>query len=168
MTKKIILIAAGILSLIQFIRPEKNLTDDRTNDISTKYAVPASLNTILQPACNDCHSNKTTYPWYAEFQPLGWWLNYHVTEGKGHLNFSTFTSLPIAVQNHKLEEIKEMIEENEMPIPSYTWLGLHKEANLSAEEKELIIHWATSQMDTLKNRYPPDSLILKRRAPNEE
>lgn len=168
MKKKIILSAVGLLVLIQFFRPEKNLTDDRTLDISNKYVVTAELNTLLQKACNDCHSNKTTYPWYSEVQPMGWWLNHHVTEGKGELNFSSFTKLPIAVQNHKLEEIKEMVEEKEMPLPSYTWLGLHKEANLSSAQRDLIINWASSQMDSLKKQYPPDSLVLKRRAPKTD
>ena len=168
MKKKIILGVIGLLVVIQFFRPEKNLTNDRTQDISSKYLVPTELNTILQSACKDCHSNKTTYPWYAEIQPFGWWLNHHVTEGKSELNFSSFTKLPIAVQNHKFEEIKEMVEEKEMPLPSYTWLGLHTEADLTAEDRELIIKWAGSQMDSLKKQYPPDSLVLKRRAPKPE
>jgi hypothetical protein len=168
MKKKIILGVVGLLVLIQFFRPEKNLSDDRTKDISTKYQITPELNTLLQSACNDCHSNKTTYPLYAEILPMGWWLNRHVTEGKDELNFSSFTKLPIAVQNHKLEEIKEMVEEKEMPLPSYTWLGLHKEANLSTDQRELIINWASSQMDSLKKQYPPDSLVLKRRAPKTD
>ncbi len=168
MIKKVIIGLVSLLVLIQFFRPEKNLSDDRTNDISTKYQITPELNTLLQVACNDCHSNQTTYPWYAEIQPMGWWLNRHVTEGKDELNFSSFTKLPIAVQNHKLEEIKEMVEEKEMPLPSYTWLGLHKEANLSADQRELIINWASSQMDSLKKQYPPDSLVLKRRPPRAE
>lgn len=168
MKNKIILSAVALLVLIQFIRPEKNLSDERSLDIGNKYTITPELSTLLQSACNDCHSNKTTYPWYAEVQPMGWWLNRHVTEGKDELNFSSFTKLPIAVQNHKLEEIKEMVEEKEMPLPSYTWLGLHKEANLSADERELIINWASSQMDSLKKQYPPDSLVLKRRAPRPQ
>lgn len=168
MKKKIILGVVGVLMLIQFIRPEKNLSNERSQDIANKYPVTPELNALLQSACNDCHSNKTTYPWYAEIQPMGWWLNRHVTEGKGELNFSSFTKLPIAVQNHKLEEIKEMVEEKEMPLPSYTWLGLHKEANLSTDQRELIINWANSQMDSLKKQYPPDSLVLKRRAPRPQ
>lgn len=168
MKNKIILGAVALLVLIQFIRPQKNLSDEGSLDISNKYTITPELRTLLQSACNDCHSNKTTYPWYAEVQPMGWWLNRHVTEGKSELNFSSFTKLPIAVQNHKLEEIKEMVEEKEMPLPSYTWLGLHKEANLSAAQRELIINWASTQMDSLKKQYPPDSLVLKRRAPQPE
>ena len=83
-------------------------------------------------------------------------------EKKKHLNFSEFTKRKIAVQNHKLEEIVEMMEEGEMPLKSYTWLGLHPEAKLSAEQKTgsfhgpnhkwtrsktgiLLIHWSLKE-----------------------
>jgi len=114
-------------------------------------------------ACNDCHSNKTNYPWYSQIQPVAWWLNDHVTEGKEHLNFSNFTQLPIAVQNHKFEEVIEVIDENEMPLESYTYLGLHPEAKLTEDQKTALKTWAREQMDLLKQTYPADSLVMKRR-----
>jgi len=163
MIKKIWIALLAIFIIIQFFRPEKNNTNDLSNDVSKKYEVPEEVNKILTVACNDCHSNKTEYPWYANIQPVAWWLNDHVVDGKRHLNFSDFTQLPIAVQNHKFEEVIEVIEENEMPLESYTYLGLHKEANLNAEQKEALMNWAKSQMAYLKANYPADSLVLKRR-----
>lgn len=168
MLKKILLGIAVALILMQFIRPEKNLSDDRANDISTKYQIPDNLKQTLQVACNDCHSNKTEYPWYSNLQPVAWMLADHVNDGKRHLNFSTFTKLPIAVQNHKLEEIAEQVEEKEMPLESYTYLGLHKEANLTPEQRQQIVLWAKAQMETLKATYPADSLVMKRKSPPKE
>lgn len=165
MKKKIGLAVIAILVIIQFIRPSKNVSDDRTYDVSTKYTVSAELGSVLQAACNDCHTNKTEYPWYSNIQPLGWWINQHVTDGKRHLNLATFASLPVAVQNHKFEEIGEMMEEDEMPLPSYTWMGMHPQANLTADQKKLIIEWAHAQMEMLKSQYPADSLVMKRRSP---
>lgn len=162
---KILIGIVALLIIIQFFRPEKNISADETKSITTKYEIPASVNSIMQKACYDCHSNKTTYPLYAEIQPIAWWMNDHVTEGKSELNFSTFVTRPIAVQNHKFEEIVETVDESEMPLPSYTWLGMHPDAKLTAEEKEAITSWAKSQMDLLKQQYPPDSLVMKRRAP---
>jgi hypothetical protein len=163
MIKKTILALCAILVLIQFIRPEKNLSDDRTFDISKGYSLSGSLNVTFQAACNDCHTNKTVYPWYAEVQPFAWWLDHHVTDGKRHLNLSAFTKLPIAIQNHKLEEIMETVKEGEMPLSSYTWFGLHKGAQLTEQDKSAIIDWAHSKMDSLKRQYPADSLKMKRR-----
>ena len=149
--------------MIQFIKPEKNESGNDTYHISKKYPVSEELAGVFKAACDDCHSNKTVYPWYANIQPAAWWLNHHVTDGKKHLNFSEFTNKKIAVQNHKLEEVIEMVEEKEMPLASYTYFGLHKNANLSEDQRKMIIDWAKAQMDTIKNHYPADSLILKRK-----
>lgn len=165
MLKKIALGVVVVLIAIQFIKPERNLSDDQTLAISKKYNVPADVQKVLDVACNDCHSNKTTYPWYANYQPVAWFLNHHVEDGKKHLNFSTFLKLPIAVQNHKLEETIEEVKEKGMPLESYTYFGLHKEANLTDAQRQLIIDWATAQMDSLKANYPADSLKMKKRKP---
>jgi hypothetical protein len=160
MIKKILLGLIAIFVLSQFIRPEKNLSGDETSAISTKYNVPADVTAILKVACNDCHTNKTEYPWYANIQPAAWWLADHVKDGKRHLNLSTFAGMKVAFQNHKLEEIVEQVEKKEMPISEYTYLGLHSGANLSDVQRETIINWAKAQMDTLKAHYPADSLKM--------
>lgn len=162
MIKKILLVLLVLFVVIQFFRPDKNESNDQTYAVSTAYKVPDEVGEILQVACNDCHSNKTEYPWYANFQPTAWWLDEHVQDGKRHLNFSNFTQLPLAVQNHKFEEVAEVLEEKEMPLESYTYLGLHAEANLTEQQRTVLIDWAKSQMAYLKATYPADSLVLKR------
>lgn len=163
--KKILSILAVILIVIQFIKPERNLSDDNSNGVYTKYETSQEVKDILAVACNDCHSNKTTYPWYANIQPVAWFLDHHVTDGKKHLNFSEFTKRPIAVQNHKFEEVIESQEDKWMPLDSYTYFGLHAGAKLTDEQREKIITWARANMDSLKARYPADSLVLKRKKP---
>ena len=165
MLKKILLGLLAVFIIIQFFRPDKNNSNDETYALAKKYEVPENVNHVLKVACNDCHSNLTRYPWYANVQPVAWWLDGHIDHGKGHLNFSEFINRPIAIQNHKFEEIVEMIEEQEMPLPSYTNLGLHPEANLTEEQRDMIMNWAKSQMKVLKETYPADSLVLKRRKP---
>ena len=161
---KKLFIAIGLLFLLlQFIPIKKNSSNENTFHLSTKYPVTDSVREILANACNDCHSNQTTYPWYSNIQPVGFWLNHHVNEGKEHLNFSTFTNLPIAVQNHKFEELIETVEEGEMPLPSYTYFGMHPKANLSDDQKNLLTDWARARVEFLKANYPADSLILKSR-----
>lgn len=163
MKTKILLSLAAILVVIQFFRPSRNISNERTHDISTKYGIPDSISAILKVACNDCHSNRTEYPWYAGLQPVAWWLNYHITNGKRHLNFSTFTSRRIADQNHQFEELVEMVKEGEMPLSSYTWFGLHSGANLTGKQREMIVEWAEANMNSLKEQYPPDSLVRQKR-----
>lgn len=163
MLKKIVIGLIIVLIIIQFFRPERNESNDNTYAISTKYNVPDDVNHLLKVSCNDCHTNKTEYPWYANIQPVAWWLDDHVVDGKKHLNFSEFTKRPLYVQNHKLEEIVEMVEEKEMPLADYTYLGLHSEAKLTDEQRQKIIVWAKAQMTQLKETYPADSLKFPKR-----
>ncbi|MEN9415140.1 MAG: hypothetical protein RLZ62_1444, partial [Bacteroidota bacterium] len=140
--KKVLLGLLGVLLIIQFIHPEKNDSGATPGDIAGKYSVPDEVMSVLKPACYDCHSNQTRYPWYASIQPVAWWLAEHVNDGKKHLNFHEFTTRKIAVQNHKLEEIVEMVKEEEMPLGSYTWT--HADARLTDAQRELIVNWAQS------------------------
>jgi hypothetical protein len=160
MIKKIFLVLFVALIVIQFIRPTKNVSGEKSNDISTKYKMSDSVRLVFDKSCADCHSNNTKYPWYASIQPLGLWLDDHVKEGKSEFNINEFASYRIGKQNHKLKEVIEQIEEGEMPLASYTLI--HKEAVLSENEKTTLINWCKSVMDTIHAYYPEDSLKLKR------
>ena len=163
MLKKVLIALGLILLIIQFIRPSRNISNDLTYDISTRYTIPGEVGDILKVACYDCHSNKTEYPWYSYIQPVTWWLNNHIVAGKGHMNYSNLTSLPVANQYRKLEETIDQVDKKEMPLASYTYLGLHKDANLTDDQRTIIIDWARAQLDMLKATYPADSLVMKRR-----
>jgi hypothetical protein len=158
--KRILLILLVALIAIQFVRPAKNVSTDQSRNIKTLYAVPENVHTILTKACNDCHTNNTIYPWYASVQPVLWWLDDHVKEGKSHLNFDEYTTYNLRRQYHKMEEVIEMVKEKEMPLDSYTWV--HRDAKLTDEERVTLTSWAQSVMDTMKAHYPIDSLVRKR------
>ncbi len=158
--KRILIALLIIFIAIQFIRPAKNRSEGiSANDISTKYPVPDSVQAILKVACYDCHSNNTRYPWYAEIQPVAWWLNNHIKDGKRGLNFSEFTSYRIKKQFHRLDDINKQVKKNEMPLSSYTLI--HTDAKLTEGQKLAIAAWATSIRDSIKAHYPPDSLVKK-------
>ncbi len=165
MLKKILFVLVIIVLIIQFIRPDKNDSNDQTYAISTKYELPNEVDQIFAVSCYDCHSNKTEYPWYYNVQPVAWWLNNHIVDGKRHLNFSQFARIPIAFQNKKFKEIAEQVEKKEMPIESYTYLGLHSGANLTDEQRQTVADWAKDQMAYLKSTYPADSLKMPKRRP---
>lgn len=143
MKKKIFLGLLGVLILIQFIRPAKNVSAQiQTNDISSTYAMSAEIGSLLKTACYDCHSNNTNYPWYADIQPVAWWLNHHIVEGKSELNFSEFGAYTLKKQAHKLEEVAELVENGKMPLSSYTII--HNNAKLNDLQKKQIVDWANN------------------------
>jgi hypothetical protein len=161
MLKKILLFILIVLVIIQFIHPKPNKSKgDQPNAIGKVYTVPEDVKPILARACNDCHTNNTRYPWYSNIQPVDWWLDNHIREGKSKVNYDEYTNRPLRYQYKKMEETIELVKDGKMPLNSYTWI--HKDAILTAEEKEKVINWAESVMDTLKARYPIDSLIRKK------
>ena len=145
MKKKILWGLLIVLVIIQFIRPEKNKSATiSANDLSTQFDMPANVQGILKKACNDCHSNNTVYPWYSNIQPVGWWLQKHVNDGKKELNFSEFGNYTAKRQRKKWEEIAEEVREKEMPLKSYTYT--HSGARLSAGDREMLVSWAESHI----------------------
>jgi hypothetical protein len=152
MKKKILLTLLVIIIVIQFIRPEKNKsTQIPANDISRHYSIPASVDAILKRSCNDCHTNNTTYPWYTNIQPVGWWMQWHVNEGKSHLNFSEFATYAPKRQHHKLEETIEMVKEGKMPLNTYLWM--HGNAKLSTEDQTTLVNWADGLMKEIAGKH---------------
>ena len=158
--KRFFIVLLITLIVIQFFRPKKNISEGPfPHDISTKYEVPLAILNIFKVACYDCHSSNTRYPWYAELQPIAWWLDNHIKEGGGNLNFSEFTTYRIRKQLNRFKGIADLVKKDEMPLSSYTLL--HKDARLSAEQKQLIEDWAGRMQDTIRAHYPPDSLLKK-------
>jgi len=150
------------LIAIQFFHPKKNIhAGDQPNAVSKKFPVSDDVKIILDKACMDCHSNNTRYPWYSNIQPVAWWLNDHVIDGKKELNFDEYINRRPRFQYRRMEQTIDLVKKREMPLDSYTWT--HKDAILSEEEKTKLFDWAQSVMDTLKTQYPIDS--LKRQGP---
>ena len=142
MNKKVVFAFVGLLLAIQLIRPKfNNPPVNSSQDFQNVTQAPAEVVSILKKACYDCHSNETKYPWYAQIAPVSWFLANHINEGREKLNFSTFGTLSAEDRSEALDEAVESIQEGEMPLPSYTWLGLHPEANLSSAERDILLTW---------------------------
>lgn len=162
MIKKILTALLVILLVLQVFRPKKDNNASAPNpaNINQFASVPADVDKLLRTSCYDCHSNTTAYPWYTNIQPIGWWLEDHINEGKGELNFDEFGNYTLRRQYHKLEEVAELVKENEMPLKSYTFV--HTDAKLSEEQKQQIIQWTDKAMGDMRAKYPIDSLVKKK------
>lgn len=143
MARKVLIALALIMIVIQFVRPNRNDGEALgPNEVSKVYKVPAEVHATLQHSCYDCHSNKTNYPWYANIQPIGWWMQSHINDGKKHLNFSEYGTYPEKKAKHKFEEIEDAASNGWMPLGSYVWI--HKDAQLTSEQAKAMADWAGS------------------------
>ena len=144
--KKVFLIILALFILIQFIKIEKNDSKNEMNAISTVMEIPVEVNRIIQTSCADCHSNSTNYPWYNKIAPASWFLANHVNDGKEHLNFSEWTTYNKDQKQHIIKDLKEVLNEREMPLKSYVLV--HKELGLSENQYQILYDWVnTIQVD---------------------
>ena len=157
----ILIVLVVVLIVIQFIKPTKNAGQEiAENEITAKHSVPQNVQQILKVSCYDCHSNTTKYPWYSRIQPVAWFLDDHIVEGKKELNFSTFATSSAMRRYKKFKEIGEQVKKGDMPLTSYTLI--HRNAVLNAEEKAAIELWAANSMKEMEAKYPADSLTRKK------
>ena len=153
MLQKILYTALVVVVVLQFFQIDKSNPEvDSALDFININNPPAEVAEMLKTACYDCHSYQTNYPWYTYTQPLGWWINRHINQGREELNFSEWGNYIPSRAGHKLEEGVELILEEEMPLPSY--LRAHPEARLTNEQRKTIADW----FEELQPIVYPDSL----------
>jgi Haem-binding domain len=148
--KIIVLILVVAFVGIQFIPTKRNQSDIvPQTDFMLVNNVSEEIKGKLQVSCYDCHSNNTQYPWYNRVQPVAWFLEDHIKEGKAELNFNEWDSYSNRRKTSKLESIISQIESDKMPLNSYTLM--HLEARFSDNEKQKVIQWITKLKDSLTN-----------------
>ncbi len=125
---------------VQFFRPDRStppIVEAETLEASMQ--IPENVGQILTRSCNDCHTYKTNYPWYANISPFSSFLASHIDDGRRHLNLSIWNTYETRRKSRKLDEICEQITLKYMPLPSYLWI--HWDAKLSDKEIEILYDW---------------------------
>lgn len=142
--KWVLIVVACLLVLAQFKRPAKtNPPIDSSQALESHIQLDPRVAAILDRSCNDCHSNKTRWPWYANVAPMSWFVIDHVDEGRSHLNFSEWGTYSREEQKTHFGQFCELVKEGWMPLSSYT--PLHPDARLSDEDKRTICEWASAE-----------------------
>lgn len=100
---------------------------------------------IARKACYDCHSNETKYPWYANIAPVSWLVNRDVNLGREVLNFSEY-EVESMMEHLGYDDLEWNIM-SQMPLPLY--IRMHPEAELSKEEKQLLLDEIAATMDDM-------------------
>jgi hypothetical protein len=149
MLRKILIGFVVVFVVIQFFRPQKNATlRHQPDDLFVQQSAPQEVRVMIEQGCYDCHSNNTRYPWYAQVQPVAWWLDKHVRDGKEHLNFSEFGKYTAKRAARKLGQCVEQLDDGSMPLPSYTWI--HTDARFTAEQKKQLVTWLEATQEKLE------------------
>ena len=134
----------GLFVSIQLIRPARtNPLVDQSHTLEAVVFVPPKIESILQRACDDCHSDLTRWPWYSNVAPVSWFVIDHVDSGRRHVNFSEWlrrdTKNPAEYTRERFQAMCRQMQTGDMPLTSY--LLVHRTAKLSQDDIETICQW---------------------------
>ena len=145
---KLLYAVLGVAIVIQFIRPD--FKNPKTDETVTLQADKKVMN-ILQPACYDCHSNETKYPWYSSIVPVSWMMEEHIEDGRKALNFSDWTKIDPKIKTERLQRAIQLLDHGTMPKSSYMFM--HKDSILNKDQKETLKEFFAAEINKLPN--PP-------------
>lgn len=138
------IVAVCALVVAQFFGPAKtNPVSDASQSVESHLQVTPQVAAILDRSCNDCHSNKTRWPWYSNVAPVSWFVIDHVNEGRENLNFSEWGRYTQSDFDGILKQICREVKAGAMPLGSYT--PLHPGSKLSAEDVKTLCDWTTAE-----------------------
>ena len=124
---------------MQFV-PTPGLSKTSTTGSRTPEMINPQVGKIMERSCQDCHSNRTTWPWYSYVAPVSWLITKHVNEGREILDFSDWSTEPPSEGERML--ICDAVSDGRMPLPGYT--AIHRNARLSKQDVERICEWAAA------------------------
>jgi hypothetical protein len=138
--------AIAVVVVIQAFRPSRsNPPMDVKQDISAVMTVDAAVRPILDRSCNDCHSNRTVWPWYSEIAPISWLVASDVSDARRHMNFSEWGTYPGYKREDLLNEMCKIVTERDMPL--LTYVIAHREARLNDSDREAICRWTKANTE---------------------
>jgi hypothetical protein len=112
---------------------------------------PAVLQ-LIQRSCQNCHSEKTEWPWYSHIAPMSWLVEGDVSQARSHMNLSRWDSYTVESKQDILARVGAVVRSRQMPPDRYTLI--HPNAKLSPEERDQIYGWAHAERRRLKSVMP--------------
>ena len=144
--KAIGLSGLAIVLGIQLVRPDRtNPPVDASHGIEANLDVPADVRAIFERSCRDCHTHRTTWPWYSQVAPVSWLVAGHVRDGRRFLDLDEWTKYDANKSRAKLDQICENVSSGHMPIASYR--PMHPGAKLSRGDVRTICEWTRRTID---------------------
>lgn len=149
--KWLVIVLAVLFVVAQFKRPAKtNPPIDPAQTIEAHTQMKPQVAAILDRSCNDCHSNKTKWPWYSNVAPVSWLVIGHVDDARKDLNFSEWSKRAPDRQAKKLQQMCDEVTDGAMPLSSYT--PLHAGSKLSADDVKTLCDWANGERQRLAGK----------------
>jgi hypothetical protein len=137
----------GLASVVHPFGAEKACSSN--TPLLASAPLDPSVVRIIERSCQNCHSERTDWPWYSYVAPMSWLIENDVRQARSHMNLSHWEGYTLAKQQEILTELSAMIRSRQMPPPRY--LQMHPSAKLSDAEIDQIYQWARGERRRLKS-----------------
>jgi hypothetical protein len=107
---------------------------------------------LLERSCQNCHSERTEWPWYSHIAPMSWLVESDVSQARSHMNLSRWEEYSIEEKEDLLARVGAVIRSQQMPPARYTLI--HPNAKVSQVEREQVYRWAHAERRRLKSIMP--------------
>jgi hypothetical protein len=107
---------------------------------------------LIERGCQNCHSQKTEWPWYSHVAPVSWLLARDVQQARLHMDLSRWQDYTADERLRLLSEIGIAVRNRKMPVERY--LLLHPEARLTDIERQQLYRWTRAERNRLSLRFP--------------
>jgi hypothetical protein len=125
---------------MQFVPNVSTPKTPATGGVRTAELINPKVGAILDRSCQDCHSSRTSWPWYSHVAPVSWIVSKHVSEARESLDFSEWANQLPSASDRLM--ICGAVSEGIMPLPEYA--VMHRKAKLSKRDVEMICDWAAA------------------------
>ena len=138
-----VVVATGLMSLARIDRT--NPPADPAQAIEAHTQMPANVTGIFRRACQDCHSERTVWPWYSAVAPFHWLMAADVYAARQHMNLSAWGRYTPEERTERLIGICEMVAAGRMPLWYYK-PAHYPSAWLSEGDKRAVCDWAKAEV----------------------
>jgi Haem-binding domain len=136
-----------LIFVASLVHPFGPVKQERT-DAKLNLGAPPGVARMLERACQNCHSERTEWPWYSYLAPASWAIEKDVSSARAHMNLSRWQDYSIEQRTTLLTMLAVEVRNRNMPLPKY--LKLHPEAKLSDEDVQQLYSWAHSERGRLR------------------
>lgn len=149
--KRILMALVVLLAVIQVARPARtNPPVDQKLEISAIHTGSPQAMGVLERSCNDCHSNRTVWPWYTNVAPVSWLVAHDVQEGRGEMNLSQWGNYDAQKRQKLLGKMCEEVSEGGMPGTAYQWM--HPQARLNSADVQTVCAFTRASLQSMPRR----------------
>ena len=144
------------------LKQRSNPVVNAAHTLEARLDVPPGIETILNQACKDCHSNETKWPLYAKVAPVSWIVERDVERGRRAMNLSEWPGPPAvkpAVAMGFLTAACADVTSQRMPPAAYR--SMHAAARLYPDQAEALCDWTSAQTLLLRVEAKRQRALLK-------